>query len=99
MTETKPPPIIIAPGGIEAKPVNTTDEAPNIGWLCRYPPYQMYVEEREPNLVGLPADVYAQQRTQQAMTRGELPMWLERYVAWHAAKGYWKGENPLRMTA
>ena len=98
MNEQKPPPIIVAPAGIEALRTQANDQT-DLAWLCRYPPYQMYVEEREPNLVGAPADVYAQQRTQQAAQRGELLQWLEQYVAWHAAKGYWEGENPLGMRA
>lgn len=90
----KPPPIVVAPAGIDA--LRTEKDQPvDFDWLCRYPPYQMYVEEREPNLIGAPADVYAQQRTQQAAQRGELPQWLEQYVAWFEGKGYWKGENPL----
>lgn len=95
----KPPPIVVAPSGIEAKPVHTPDGQLDLARLCRYPPYQMYVEEREPNFVGMPADAYAQQRTQQAIHRGELPQWLEKYVAWHSAKGYWKGEDPIRGAA
>ncbi len=96
----KPQTQSLAPGGIAAFGAMGTEHAPaiDLAALCRLPPYQMYVAEREPNHAGADAERYALDRTAHAQARGELHWWLDRYVAWHAEKGCWWGESPFGLT-
>ncbi|HEL5400141.1 TPA: hypothetical protein UOJ25_000216 [Stenotrophomonas maltophilia] len=93
----KPPTQSLAPGGISAFGAMGAEfaSALDLAAVCRLPPYQMYVAEREPNHTGADAERYAMERTAHAQGRGELQRWLDCYVAWHAEKGCWRSESPF----
>ena len=63
--------------------------------LAAYPPFQMYMEEREPNEAGINSAQYALERMQAAIGDVGLQPFLDTYVTWWEGKGYWKGENPI----
>lgn len=96
---TKPPPQALGVQGFDAHAAMGAD-APTIDLdkLLRHPPFQKYAAEREPNLVGAAADVYAETCLRRAVERGELQQYIAAYVKWHGKTGYWPDESPFGIT-
>lgn len=70
----------------------------NIDWrhLCGLPPFQMWVEECEPNVMGIPSDQFAAERIMAKLGAGTEPKALfDGYAKWHKAKGAWPNETPM----
>ncbi len=92
--QEKPATQTVAAQGIEAK--TTLGPAPGVdlGRLAKYPPFQAFIEELEPNVQGIPSDRFAFERgTAWLNASGEV--WLDTYLRWWKDKGHWKGEDAL----
>jgi hypothetical protein len=90
----KPPAQAIGVEGFVA--LATKPAEPALDWrvLAQYPPFQMYVEEREYNAQGINSAQYALERGQAAFAEhGED--FIKGYLAWWEGKGYWRGEDPM----
>ena len=93
MTEDteKPPTQAVGVHGFEAF---TAAPKPNWPVLAAYPPFQAFIEEREPNLAGINSVRYAMERGQAAYgEQGDL--FLQAYLTWWEGKGHWRDEDPL----
>lgn len=92
---TKPAPQVVGVQGFVAlESVPTEDPAARWLSLAAYPPFQMFIEEREPNVQQINSAQYALERGRAAFAEhGED--FMNGYLAWWEGKGYWRGENPM----
>lgn len=93
-TDAKPPPIVVGVQGFDG--LRRQGEA-TVNWdkLCRLPTFQMFIEERDPNTMGIPSDAFAAQRAQaMCAAAGSADALIADYEAWHADKGFWPHETP-----
>jgi len=83
----KPPPIVVAPNGINAHRSMSAPPLPEN--IARHPPFQMFIAEREVAAAGVPADQFAFERL-----RAHGPALLAEYETWFGQKGLWPHETP-----
>lgn len=93
----KPPAQVLGVQGFVAtvaKPSEPHDPLEKWHRLAAYPPFQAYIEEREPNLQGINSARYALERGQAAYAQ-DGDAFFQAYLAWWDEKAYWRGEDPL----
>lgn len=66
-----------------------------LGRLPEHPPFQMFIEESEPNEAQINSAHYAMERGIAAIGRMGGQDFIDSYVAWWDQKGYWTGEDPF----
>lgn len=98
----KPPAQAMGVAGIngheEAEQARAAERAAgefNYRKLAAYPPFQMYMEEREPDEAGINSAQYALERMDAAIGEVGFQMFLFKYRMWWENKGHWSGEDPL----
>lgn len=96
MTEgtAKPPVQAVGVQGFEAFTAKPAEAALDWRVLAQYPPFQMYVEEREHNALRINSAQYALERGQAAFAEHGADF-IKGYLAWWEGKGYWRGEDPM----
>lgn len=91
VADTKPEPIRVGVDGIAPKPIELTPKRIDWAHLFGLPPFQMYAVERARKS---PADVMAWMPGWAREHESEQAL-FDDYCQWHAAKGYWPGEDPM----
>lgn len=95
----KPPPIKVSAQGIEAKPItmNEPAPAPDVDWrkVAGLPPFQMFVHEKRPCPADADSERWAYEFACRFIDELGAEALMQRYVAWHGAKGYWPNETPF----
>lgn len=97
MPSEKPPTQTFSPEGTDFTSVSVKQKAAldRLGRLPQHPPFQMFIEEREPNQAGIDGVQYAAERGVAAIGRMGEDAFIASYVAWWEGKGYWKSEHPF----
>jgi hypothetical protein len=95
----KPPPIKVSAQGIEAKPVTMNEPVPviDVDWrkVASLPSFQMFLAEKRPCPPEADSERWAFEFISNFIREIGEEALLQRYVAWHGAKGYWPNETPL----
>ena len=95
----KPPPQVAGAGGIAPGPVMQPSQPDSIDWasLVSYPPFQMFVEERQGRVGVALGGSYDTEGNARYYVQGvaERDALFERYCQWHEAKGLWPAETPM----
>ena len=88
----KPPTQVAGVVGIDATPITMNTQPERIDWraVVALPPFQMFAAERMRNTSGCDSEEHARQYVRAQGAGADL---LERYAAWHSAKGYWPNET------
>ena len=99
MSEKKPPTQVASAEGIAAVPVtmNEPEPAKSIDWrkLCALPPFQMFVHERTPCPPEGDSERWAFNYVTRFIQEVDESVLLDKYIAWHRAKGCWPNETPF----
>lgn len=91
---TKPPPITIAPAGIDGhKPMGLPVGEAEIIHLAKLPPFQAYIRSRFTPADGIPSDQFAYERARAALADEGIEF-VRAYEQWHADAGKWPNETP-----
>lgn len=94
-TSNKPPTQYAGVVGIEPKPIVLTPEpSQHVNWsaVASLPPFQMYAVERFGRSARDSHEWATECAVQEAAKSGDKAL-IDAYEAWHAAKGYWPGED------
>ena len=88
----KPPTQVAGVVGIASTPITMNEPPQAIDWarLVTLPPFQMFAAERVRNADGADSQEHARGVIRDLHQAGLF----EAYAQWHAAKGYWPGEDP-----
>jgi hypothetical protein len=93
----KPPTQSFSPAGTDFTSVAAMQKSAldRLASLPGHPPFQMFIEEGEPNEARINSLKYAMERGIAAIGRMGEEAFIASYVDWWTAKGYWKGEDPF----
>lgn len=94
-SSNKPPTQYAGVVGIEPKPIVLTPEpSQHVNWsaVASLPPFQMYAVERFGRSARDSHEWATECAVQEAAKSGDKAL-IDAYEAWHAAKGYWPGED------
>lgn len=93
----KPPTQAFSPTGTDFTSVAVKEKSAReiFSRLPAHPPFQMFIEEIEPNQGGINSMQYAKERGLAAIGHMGADAFIASYVDWWTAKAYWHGEDPF----
>jgi hypothetical protein len=93
----KPPTQSFSPTGTDFTSVAAMQKSAldRMARLPEHPPFQMFIEQIEPNEAQINSVRYATERGIAAIGRMGEDAFIASYVEWWTAKGYWKDEDPF----
>lgn len=97
MPAEKPPTQTFSTEGTDFTSVAVKQKAAQdrLARLPQHPPFQMFIEQVEPNEQRINSVQYAMERGIAAMGRMGEDAFIASYVDWWTDKGYWKDEDPF----
>jgi hypothetical protein len=101
MPAEKPPTQSFSPAGTDFTSVAAMQKSARdrMARLPEHPPFQMFIEQAEPNEAQINSVKYATERGIAAIGRMGEDAFIASYVEWWTAKGYWKDEDPFGARA